>query len=185
MPNEILLEIFSYLPHDDLLNATLVNRNWSYLISNSKKTMCKINKLHIDDQNIHESLPKLTRCYEKIVLEDICEWRKELFDCLKEIASSVKTIVVAECVFFDNDFKALVDCFKNLEYLEVWDCHPGLSPVSNNYQENTIHMNSLKSLMLRGRHSKLRMTLGLRFLIFASCITLKYIVFDLIGSIHF
>lgn len=152
LPNEILLEIFTHLRYKELLRATLVNRNWNNLISNTQKTMKHIDQLFIKDENIQQNgVPCLARCYQKIHIDEITEWNSELFKCLREIGSSVKRLVLFECVFFDTDFKDLIDCFKNIEELEIWDCHPGISPINTMVDLEKIVLPNLKYFTLKGK----------------------------------
>ena len=152
MPNEILLEILSHLRHKDLLSATLVNRNFNNLICNTRKLMNKINVLYVNDKNI-QKIPKLTRRYEKLYMDDITEWHPELFKCIKTIGSDIRSIVLFSAVFFDDDFKSLIECFPNLEELEVWDCHPGISPMNNYCVGDKIILNKLNFFTLKGKNS--------------------------------
>jgi hypothetical protein len=152
MPNEILLNIFAHLGSQDTLSATLVNRNWNGLISGTKKTMKKINRIFINDQNIiSNGLPNFTRKYEKIQIDDLTEWNSELFKCLRKIGNDIKLLELEECVFFDDDFKSLLECFPNLKWLDVFDCHPGISPLKDHWTEQKIELKNLESLIVRGK----------------------------------
>lgn len=137
MPNEILLNIVSYLGRRDTLSATLVNRNWNDLISNTKKTMSKINRIFINDQHITTIglSENFTRKYEKIHINDLTEWNSDLLKCLGNIGKEAKLLVLEQCVFFDDDFKSLLECFPNLKWLEIYDCHPGISPLRDHLSE--------------------------------------------------
>lgn len=151
LPNELLVKIFSNLRRpNDLLRATLVNRNWNNLISNTRSVMQRIGKLYINERNL-ENIPNFTRNYETIHIDEVTEWNPELYKCLRIIARSVKRLVLFECIFFDEDFKSMLECFPNLEELEIYDCHPGISPLNNYTTDDRITLEKLNLLMLTGK----------------------------------
>lgn len=150
MPNEILLDIFAHLGQKDTLNATLVSKHWNDLISNTKKTLRKVNKIYMDDQRMENGIPKFTRKYESIHIEDLTEWHTKLLKCMRTIGSDIKLVILDKCVFFDDDFKSLLDCFPNLQWLEIYDCHPGISPLKDQLLEQKIELENLKSLIVKG-----------------------------------
>ncbi|CAG9800757.1 unnamed protein product [Chironomus riparius] len=157
MPNEILLNIFTYLGHKDTLKATLVNKNWNDLISNTKRTLEKVNRIYINDQHMTNGIPNFTRKYESIQIEDLTEWNPQLLKSLKKIGTDIKLVILDQCVFFDDDFKGFLECFPNLQWLEIYDCHPGISPLKNQLLEQKLRLNNLGSLIIRGYSWPLRL----------------------------
>lgn len=150
MPNEILLDIFTHLGHKDILSATLVSKNWNYLISNTKKILKKVNKIYINDQHMAIGIPHFTRKYESVQIEDLTEWHPELLQCMRTIGADIKLVILDQCVFFDDDFKSLLDCFPILQYLEIYECHPGISPLKDQLSEQKMKLNNLSSLIVKG-----------------------------------
>ncbi|XP_070489811.1 uncharacterized protein [Chironomus tepperi] len=157
IPNEILINIFTYLGHKDILKATLVNKNWNNLISNTKKIFKKVNKLYINDQRMACGIPNFTRKYEKIQIDDLTEWDPKLLKCLRKIGQDTRLVILDQCVFFDEDFKKLLECFPILEWLEIYDCHPGISPLRDQLLEQKIRLPSLHSLIVKGYSWPLRL----------------------------
>ena len=150
MPNEILLNIFTYLGHKDILSATLVNKNWNDLISNTKRTLRKVNRIYIHDEHMAKGIPNFTRKYESIQINDLTEWDPQMLKSMKRIGIDIKLVILDECVFFDDDFKSFLECFPNLKWLDIYDCHPGISPLRNQWSEQRLRLNNLHSLIIKG-----------------------------------
>lgn len=154
LPNEILIEIFSNLKCNSLLNACLVNKNWLSLIINTKSTKQKINRLYIDDAKIDDFyIPKLTRNYESIFFEEITDFKPELIELMKDIGKAVQDVLFIDCVFFYSEFTSIISCFPNLCEMRVIGCVRGITPFNEDTIPEKIELDMLRSLVVKGMQS--------------------------------
>ncbi|XP_070505140.1 uncharacterized protein [Chironomus tepperi] len=132
LPNEMLLNIFSYLDQKDILTATLVMKKWNKLISNTEKIMQKIQKIYIDTANMISGVPKFTRPYAKIDVVGVkLECDLSLLNRLRKIGDGIDTILFDHCWFLGNAMTSFLKCFKNVENLNITHCEITEVPVQH------------------------------------------------------
>lgn len=104
-----------------LLSCLLVNRKWEQIIS---KTPAIIKQLPLLLTGIDcvESVPKLTRKYQKVTFFTNFYWSKKLEASLFDIGKGVTELHLQDCVFYASDFPNVIKTFPYLEKLTISDC---------------------------------------------------------------
>ncbi|KAL7041354.1 hypothetical protein ACKWTF_000738 [Chironomus riparius] len=130
MPNEMLLNIFAYLDQKDILSATLVKKKWNNLISNTENTMKKIQTIYIDPDNMISGIPKFTRPYARIEVENLkLECDLDLLNRLRKIGDGIEFVLFSHCWLLGNAMTSFLRCFKNVEDLHITHCEITSVPV--------------------------------------------------------
>lgn len=136
VPVEIWDEIFSYLPHEDLLNSTLVSKSWNNLISNStafeRKTCLGLDQLleyfgnpKFDSYFIQQF--RIERKYRWLSFSLSRELKQphlhhHLLTQLMPTASNLYNVTFSGCEFSIGDFIHFIQQCKLLKELEVSSC---------------------------------------------------------------
>lgn len=114
------------MDHQTLKTSTAVCRKWNQIISSSREPMSKLTLMisyeNYDPENL---VPKLTRPYQSVTLEEIVHISKKALAELKKIGQSVKEVNINDCILRDREFIQLCRCFPNLETLEIRWCSLG------------------------------------------------------------
>lgn len=147
MPNEMLLNIFAYLDQKDILSATLVKKKWNNLISNTENTMKKIQTIYIDPDNMISGIPKFTRPYARIEVENLkLECDLDLLNRLRKIGDGIEFVLFSHCWLLGNAMTSFLRCFKNVEDLHITHCEITSVPV-----QRKIILRELKLLHIDGK----------------------------------
>jgi len=143
MPDEMLLKIFSYLGQKDILSATLVKKKWGELITD-KTIMKKIQTIYINKENLIAGIPKFTRPYTNILVNDVTfECDLVLISRLRKISNGIETIVFHDSQLLGNAMTSFLKFFKNIKHLCITGCI-----LTNVDIQREITLNELESLHL-------------------------------------
>lgn len=119
-------EIFKYLPHKDLLNATLVCKTWNNWISNSKIFKSSTKLVFKEEEGAAEEV-KLERLYESI------SFNRRSYRPIKKISSKIlnqislfnETVKEVDFWYFQfcaSDFLNLLRSCSKIKILTLCDC---------------------------------------------------------------
>ncbi|KAG5678432.1 hypothetical protein PVAND_008106 [Polypedilum vanderplanki] len=152
LPIEIKEEIFKYLSSADLLNLTLVCKNFNESIGQSRKCMerfwIKFYSFNLKDL---EALKVSIRNYEKIKVNRVK--REDHFQFLIDLQQNWKKILIYNCEFnYYHTYKLLIESIaNNVEELEISD----IEVLCYNEPSNMrINFPALKRVMFRNMPSK-------------------------------
>lgn len=120
LPNEMLLEIFTWMDQETLKQSSLVSHKWNGIISQTSETM---EKLPLKLKHIHLSKDiKLKRRYQEATLSEISYFSDQLLNELTGIGGTIVKLNLINCVFDSNDIKKLLSCFPFVVALAMQWC---------------------------------------------------------------
>lgn len=150
VPGEVWLEIFEYLPCDDLLASTLVCSHWNSLISKSGNFISRTNLIfyNFDWSALFAVGPfKLTRPYDHVEINDSQNslHSQLILSQLSKSADHLKFVGFWTCKLSASDFLNFIKICKKLEDLMIDRCM-----FEGNYEDLlTVELSSLDSFYFK------------------------------------
>lgn len=163
LPDECLLEIFSFLKYQELKSACLVCASWNEIISNSSIFLANT-KVYVELRKPDtETQQTLSRKYRNIyiTLVDSYDPSYKILDDLCSLGFFLKSIVIK--FWHDGDFEPtaaqrlikFLKCCENIEYLAISDL-PDLPAMTTSNDENSsdqITFKKLREIILQQSHT--------------------------------
>lgn len=119
LPDAVLLRIFSFVKHRDLLNLTLVRRSWNELVSGSPqfldKTLLTIKPLSdVENSRYSDEVLQIQRSYWNIEISSQID--TQMLDKLAQIGAHVKSLSMYGVKLTERNFVRMMLSMPNLQH---------------------------------------------------------------------